>query len=214
MKQNPARIDSQKTAMGAESSFSLTRQAQTNHYDRRIRDKPCRQSNLGIARIAAQQPGPVAPHATSSSQQAAASHGLLAGAHGSPLLQQALLSEMAEQAVGSNGVGDPDLDPCGERARVALPELRSTLASAGVGESELAAALPLGGDDFTLLRFLVAREFDVSAAAGMVQARIKWAAEVGLSELMREWCGGPGGAPVSARAKAASEIFYAVRHTT
>jgi hypothetical protein len=36
MKQNPARIDSQKTAMGAESSFSLTRQAQTNHYDRRI----------------------------------------------------------------------------------------------------------------------------------------------------------------------------------
>jgi hypothetical protein len=33
---NPARIDRKKTAMGAESSFSLTRQAQTNHYDRRI----------------------------------------------------------------------------------------------------------------------------------------------------------------------------------
>jgi hypothetical protein len=37
MTQNPARIDSQKTAMGHESSFSLTRQAQTNRYDRRIR---------------------------------------------------------------------------------------------------------------------------------------------------------------------------------
>jgi hypothetical protein len=33
---NPARIDRKKTAMGAESSFSLTRQAQTNHYDRRM----------------------------------------------------------------------------------------------------------------------------------------------------------------------------------
>jgi hypothetical protein len=36
MMQNPATIDRKKTAMGAESSFSLTRQAQTNHYDRRI----------------------------------------------------------------------------------------------------------------------------------------------------------------------------------
>jgi hypothetical protein len=36
MKQNPARIDHPKTASGPESSFSLTRQAQTNHYDRRI----------------------------------------------------------------------------------------------------------------------------------------------------------------------------------
>jgi hypothetical protein len=34
---NPPRIDHPKTAMGAESSFSLTRQAQTNRYDRRIK---------------------------------------------------------------------------------------------------------------------------------------------------------------------------------
>jgi hypothetical protein len=33
---NPARIDHPKTASGHESSFSLTRQAQTNHYDRRM----------------------------------------------------------------------------------------------------------------------------------------------------------------------------------
>jgi hypothetical protein len=33
---NPARIDFPKTASGPESSFSLTRQAQTNRYDRRI----------------------------------------------------------------------------------------------------------------------------------------------------------------------------------
>eukprot|EP01047_Picozoa_sp_COSAG01_P069639 COSAG01_NODE_10357_length_2185_cov_19.300575_2_plen_84_part_00 len=32
---NPTRIDHPKTASGHESSFSLTRQAQTNHYDRR-----------------------------------------------------------------------------------------------------------------------------------------------------------------------------------
>jgi hypothetical protein len=32
----PSGIDRKKTAMGAESSFSLTRQAQTNRYDRRI----------------------------------------------------------------------------------------------------------------------------------------------------------------------------------
>jgi hypothetical protein len=36
MMQNPARIDHPKTASGPESSFSLTRQAQTNRYDRRI----------------------------------------------------------------------------------------------------------------------------------------------------------------------------------
>jgi hypothetical protein len=36
MVQNPARIDHPKTASGPESSFSLTRQAQTNRYDRRI----------------------------------------------------------------------------------------------------------------------------------------------------------------------------------
>jgi hypothetical protein len=33
---NPARIDFPKTASGHKSSFSLTRQAQTNRYDRRI----------------------------------------------------------------------------------------------------------------------------------------------------------------------------------
>jgi hypothetical protein len=33
---NPARIDHPKTASGHKSSFSLTRQAQTNRYDRRI----------------------------------------------------------------------------------------------------------------------------------------------------------------------------------
>jgi hypothetical protein len=33
---NPTRIDTPKTASGPESSFSLTRQAQTNRYDRRI----------------------------------------------------------------------------------------------------------------------------------------------------------------------------------
>jgi hypothetical protein len=37
MRRNPARIDTPKTAMGPESSFSLTRQAQTNRYDRRIK---------------------------------------------------------------------------------------------------------------------------------------------------------------------------------
>jgi hypothetical protein len=36
---NPARIDRKKTAMGHESSFSLTRQAQTNRYDRRTHRK-------------------------------------------------------------------------------------------------------------------------------------------------------------------------------
>jgi hypothetical protein len=36
MRRNPARIDTPKTASGPESSFSLTRQAQTNRYDRRI----------------------------------------------------------------------------------------------------------------------------------------------------------------------------------
>jgi hypothetical protein len=37
--QNPARIDHPKTASGPESSFSLTRQAQTNRYDRRTARK-------------------------------------------------------------------------------------------------------------------------------------------------------------------------------
>jgi hypothetical protein len=49
---NPARIDRKKTAMGAESSFSLTRQAQTHHYDRRIvlSQNDLRTSAWGLAR--------------------------------------------------------------------------------------------------------------------------------------------------------------------
>ena len=69
-----------------------------------------------------------------------------------------------------------DRDPTSERASGALKALRQAL-SAAVTAAELEAALP-GTDDFTLLRFLIAREFDVEAATAMVTDRVRWAARL------------------------------------
>ena len=100
-----------------------------------------------------------------------------------------------------------DRDPTSERASGALKALRQAL-SAAVTAAELEAALP-GTDDFTLLRFLIAREFDVEAATAMVTDRVRWAGEVGLAAILAEWRGGEGGKPTTARARAAESIFYA-----
>ena len=97
-------------------------------------------------------------------------------------------------------------DPKSERSSAALAALREALAD--TDQAQLQAALP-GVDDFTLLRFLIAREFDVSAAAAMVTERIKWSEEVGLDAIMAEWRGGEGGKPTTARSRAADQIFYA-----
>jgi hypothetical protein len=54
--QEPAKIDHPKTASGHKSSFSLTRQAQTNRYDRRI-DRRTHESDPGPNRTAASDHG-------------------------------------------------------------------------------------------------------------------------------------------------------------
>jgi hypothetical protein len=99
-----------------------------------------------------------------------------------------------------------DRDPKSERCSAALAALREALAT--IDQAQLRAALP-GVDDFTLLRFLIAREFDVPAAVSMVAERVEWALEVGLDALMAEWRGGAGGKPTTARSRAADQIFYA-----
>eukprot|EP01043_Picozoa_sp_COSAG02_P045995 COSAG02_NODE_4262_length_5575_cov_7.055698_2_plen_372_part_00 len=101
---------------------------------------------------------------------------------------------------------ESERDPKSERSSAALAALREALAD--TDQAQLHAALP-GLDDFTLLRFLIAREFDVSAAAAMVTERVKWAEEVGLDGIMAEWRGGEGGKPTTARSRAADQIFYA-----
>ena len=98
-----------------------------------------------------------------------------------------------------------DRDPKSERAAPALAAMRATLAE--IAPAKLEAALP-GTDDFTLLRFLIAREFDVSAAKEMITDRIKWADEVGLAAILAEWRG-EGGKPTTARSRAAEKVFYA-----
>lgn len=134
---------------------------------------------------------------------------------------------------------DPALDPATPENAAALGELRAALAAegraqdtAGAAEPEyvpwadrLATSVPRADapsrqiDDFTLLRFLIAREMDVTKAAAMVIGRVKWAAEVKLyGQPARS--GGPGPWPggimaewrptaQSPRAKAAERVFYA-----
>ncbi len=119
---------------------------------------------------------------------------------------------------GSGGSADPepepepelasvsDHDPKSKRCSAALTALREALAD--IDEARLQATLP-GMDDFVLLRFLIARDFDVPAAAAMVVERVAWAEEVGLDAIMAEWRGGEGGKPTTARSRAADQIFYA-----
>jgi hypothetical protein len=99
-----------------------------------------------------------------------------------------------------------DRDPKSERCSAALAALREALAD--IDEAQLQATLP-GLDDFTLLRFLIARDFNVSAAAAMIAQRVTWAEDVGLDAIMTEWRGGEGGKPTTARSRAADQIFYA-----
>jgi hypothetical protein len=100
-----------------------------------------------------------------------------------------------------------DLDPRSQKSSAALQELRGVLEAGWLQEAVDSQALP-GCDDFVLLRFLVARNFEVASAAGMIRARVEWAAEIGLEALFQEWTGGPDGQPASDRARAAQEIFY------
>ena len=103
--------------------------------------------------------------------------------------------------------GMSDLEPRSPKCAAALHELRTALDVGWLQDAVDSQALP-GSDDFVLLRFLIAREFDVASAAAMMRARVEWAAEIGLAALLQEWTGGPEGQPTSARARAAQEIFY------
>ena len=103
---------------------------------------------------------------------------------------------------------DIDLEPSSARASAAISALRDAVTIDWLQAAVHSRALP-GHDDFLLLRFLVAREFDVGAAADMMRARVRWAAEIDLEATVQEWTGGPGGQPKSARARAAQQVFYA-----
>ena len=72
-----------------------------------------------------------------------------------------------------------DRDPKSERCSAALAALREALAT--IDQAQLRAALP-GVDDFTLLRFLIAREFDVPAAVAMVAERVEWRVGAGAAD--------------------------------
>ena len=70
---------------------------------------------------------------------------------------------------------DERLDPHSDMASAAIQQLRSALPPQMLQAAVDSQALP-GHDDFVMLRFLVARRFDVQAAAEMIHARIKWCA--------------------------------------
>ena len=83
---------------------------------------------------------------------------------------------MAESEVGC-GCADcahgGELCPRSTRSAGAIVALRARLAAEGVRLAELEAGLPTA-DDYTMLRFLVAQDFDVGRAAAMLRARLDW----------------------------------------
>ena len=81
-------------------------------------------------------------------------------------------------------------------------------------------------DDGTLLRFVIAREFDIDAALSMLKDAVCWKRDIGLDDLMKEWRGLDGSqsydsfcgphqpesttmGATSARANLAKSFFYA-----